>query len=638
MLQRVFVILTCLFWFGSEAVAQTDLTPIKELIQNERLEEAKAELNKLIPTKPKNLDEVNYWLGIVNFQQNDFAAAQSSFQSALKAKGKSPYGHAGMGLLQLNEGNNDAANESLTDAMTFTKGKNTDAEFEIAKAYLTGGTAEIQQAKVILYQIRDKEPDLPLTYILLGDYYKAQGVPELAIEEFEKAKQKDPKYVPAYVSLAELYYEEKDYEKGAQNVSEAIKLDPNYGPAYRIRAELYLISTAPDKYARARNDMKKYVDLAQSDLKARIRYASFLFLTEDYEEMLAEIDAIEKEGESTRVMQRLRGMAYNELGQQDKAIKAMDTYFERSEEKYTIAQDFETYGDIMRAKGDLEKADEYYEKAMAKAEERGQDRSGLYQDIAEDYELEAKKIVAASKGIKKEGKAKLKEAAAQVAKYNELVAEAKRIAAENPEKAKELADQAKEVLAQANALKAESDAKNDEAAAKAEEASEFYPLEAHYRKKVVVQEQENDKKTLKSIYALAKAQYNAEMWEEADKSFIETNEMKVDYAAPYSYRMRVANVMEGMDTTKQDWYLKPVAEDIITAFGEKNPAEMSKTEKQLVLTAYEIMAQYNFNPTQEEGNYHCDDAKPFIEKIYAVDPSYARIQQLADFCEVQGGK
>lgn len=638
MLQRVFVILTCLFWFGSEAVAQVPLTAQRELIETERLEEAKIELTKLIPTKPKNLDEIYYWLGIVSFQQSNFAAAQSSFQAGLKVRSKSPYNHAGMGLIQINEGNNTAANESLTDAMTFTKGKNTDAEFEIAKAYLTGGTAEIQQAKVILYQIRDKEPEIPLTYILLGDYYKVQGVPELAIEEFEKAKQKDPKYVPAYVSLAELYYEEGNYEEGAKNVSEAIKLDPNYGPAYRIRAELYLISTADDKYAKARNDMKKYVDLAQSDLKARIRYASFLFLTEDYEEMLTEIEAIEKEGESTRVMQRLRGMAYNELGQGDKALKAMDTYFERSEEKYTISLDFETYGEILRNQGKLDEANEYYEKAIAKADERGQDRSDLYVELAEGYEKDARRKLSEGKKIKTSSKAKLKEAAAAVGQYNKLIAEAKELAATDPEKAKALAEQAKGVLANAEALQAESIAIGGEAEAKSAEAKEFYPLEAYYRQQVRKQEKSNQEETLAGYYKLAKAQYNSGMWEQADVNFKETNRMKPDYAPPYSYRMRIANVMEGVDTSMQDWYLKPVAEDIIAAFGEKAPADMSKTEKQLVLTALEIMAQYNFNPTQEEGNYHCEEAKPFIEKIYAVDPSYARIQQLADFCEVQGGK
>ena len=56
----------------------------------------------------------------------------------------------------------------------------------------------------------------------------------------------------------------------------------------------------PNKFQLARDDLQKYVSLANSDLKARIRYASFLFLTEDYEEMLGELDAIAAEGENTR--------------------------------------------------------------------------------------------------------------------------------------------------------------------------------------------------------------------------------------------------------------------------------------------------------------------------------------------------
>lgn len=640
MLKRVFWVLSCLLVLGNAVWAQEDpLASVKENIKNERLEDAKAAIDQIIAAKPKNLAECYYWQGIVNFQEGDFSAAENSFMAGLKAKSKNPYPNVGMGLLKFNEGDMTAGNEYLTNAVAFNKGKDVQADYEAAKAYLTGGQSEIDEAKVILYDIRTSNPDLPETYIRLGEYYMGKNVPELAIEEFENAKAKDPNYVPAYVSLAELYYDEKDFAKGFENVQQAIKLDPDYGPSYRIRGELYLLAKAeavPNKFELARDDLQKYVELADSDLKARIRYASFLFLTQDYDEMLAELDAIAKEGENTRVMDRLRGMAFNELGQIDKAKAAMDAYFDRSEEKYTISQDYQTYGDILRNEGKFEESLEYYDQAIEKASARGDDKSGLYGDIAEEYGKEAAKINKAAKGISAEGKAKLREAAAKVQEYNSTVGQAKELAATDPEKAKELADKAKEILASAEALQAESKAKDAEAAEKRKEADKFYPMEAFFREVVVKNEVQDQKTSLQSYYKLAKAQYNSEMWEKADKNFIEVNKLKPDYSPPYSYRMRIANAMERKDTASQEWFLKPVAEDIISAFGEKE--EMSKTEKTLVLTAYEIMAQYNFNPTGEDGNYHCSDAKPFIEKILTLDPNYTRIQQLAEFCEAQGGK
>ncbi len=641
MLQRVFLVLSCLLVLGTVVRAQDEdpLASVKDKIKNERLEEARQEIDAIIASEPKNLDECYYWKGIISFQQGDFPAAENSFMTGLKEKSKSPFANIGMGLIKLNEGDMTTGNEFLTNGTAYNKGKNVQADFEAAKAYLKGGQDEIDQAKVLLYDIRTRYPDLPETYILLGQYYMGKGVPELAIEEFENAKAKDPNYTPAYVALAELYYGEKEFAKGFENVQQAIKLDPAYGPSYRIRGELYLLAKAeqvPNKFELARNDLKKYVELAQSDLKARIRFASFLFLTGDYEEMLTELDAISKEGENTRVMDRLRGMAYNELGKQDKAKAAMDSYFSRSEEKYTISQDYKTYGDILRNEGKFEESVEYYEKAIEKAAAKNEDRSGLFEEIADEYARKAAMIEKASEEIEEEGKNKLRSAAAKVEKYNSLVGEAKDIAATDPEKAKALAEEAKATLADAEALQAESKAKDAEAEEKLKEANQFFPKEAFYREMFVSQQAKNDKKDLQSYYKLAKAQYNAEMWEKADASFKEVHKLKADYSPPYSYRMRIANQLEKKDEATMDWYLKPVAEDIISVFGEKE--DLSKTETQLVLTSYEILAQYHFNPTGAEGNYHCTDAKPYIEKILTIEPGYARIQQLAEFCASQGGK
>ncbi len=85
MLQRLFWVLSCLLILSLSAQAQDPLASVKDKIKNERLEEAKSELGTIIAAKPKNLDECYYWQGIINFYQDTYSAAQTSFPAGLTA-------------------------------------------------------------------------------------------------------------------------------------------------------------------------------------------------------------------------------------------------------------------------------------------------------------------------------------------------------------------------------------------------------------------------------------------------------------------------------------------------------------------------------------------------------------------------
>ncbi|MEO1448380.1 MAG: tetratricopeptide repeat protein, partial [Bacteroidota bacterium] len=295
----------------SGVLAQADLTNAIANIRAEKFSDAQTELQGFLGAKQKNTDQIYYWLGYIAYQQEAYDRAKTQFEQSVGAKSKSPFGNAGLAVIALKEDKLADAKEYFDNAVAFNKGKDIEADFAIAEAYLEGGSSEIQQAKVILYGTRDKAPDNPQSYILLGEYYKKQGVIELAIEELEKAISKAPDYVPAYVYLAELYYEQgketknaEDFNKGFGYAQQAIKKNPEYAPAYRIRGELYLLLK---EYQKARDDLKKYVSLAGNDRRARIRYASFLFLAEDYEQALKELNSIDT---TTNVMRRLKGIAY----------------------------------------------------------------------------------------------------------------------------------------------------------------------------------------------------------------------------------------------------------------------------------------------------------------------------------------
>ncbi|RMG75769.1 MAG: hypothetical protein D6722_00415 [Bacteroidetes bacterium] len=621
MLNRVLTFCASLLMLlGSHvAMAQADLTQVIEFIRQEKYDEAESILNGYLGEKQKNADEIYYWLGYIRIQQEAYVQAQTFFQRGLDEKAKSPLNHAGMGRLALIEDRLFDAREALDKAMDYSKGKDPEVAYAVAEALLIGGPDERGKAKQILYDLRDKYPDDPRPSIYLGEYYKKQGVRELAIEELEKAITKDPSYVPAYAYLAELYYEQgqetgssDDFRTGLENANKAIELNPDYAPAYRVRGELMLLAK---EYKQARNDYEKYVSLTDGDLKAQIRFASFLFLTEEYQECLDRLNAIDT---TTNVMRRIRGMSLNKLGRREEAKSAMDDYFANvKKEEYIIWQDYEVYGNILREMGDLDAADEYYQKMILKNPER----ASVFQDLAEAYNMDARRLEKQASDMKKARIEALKEAQAATDQYNALRDTL-------PDEAKVQFDIREAKLAEAEKLEAE--------AIEAEAAAlRLYPLEAHYRQKALDYAEPIG---LSHYYDLAKAQYNAEMWEEADKNFQEVHGLKADYLPPYSYRLRIANFMENADTTGMDWFVLKPAQDIVDVWGGMDPNTIGNSEKGALLIAYEILANYYFNPTGEDGNYHCEEAKPYLEKIFALDPNYSRVNQLADYCEVSAGR
>ncbi len=597
--------------------AQADLTDEIQLIRGEKFDEATAGLNDLLKEKQKNEDEIYYWLGLIDYQRESYASASENFRKALSADKKSPYALAGMARIAFLEERLADANEYLLEALNRLKGKDPQAHFAVAEAFLMGGPSEIGEAKKILYVAREDFPENPRSHILLADYYKAQGVPSLAIEEYEIAKKKAPEYVPSYASLAELKYEEgletgvgTTLQEGLNNANKAIELNPNFAPAYRIRGELWLLAK---EYQRARDDLQKYVQLTDSDLGARIRYASFLFLSENYQEAIDEIAAIEQDT-LTNVMLRLKSMSLNKLGNSEQAQQTMDTYFDRvKKEEYILWQDYDTYGDIMRTMGDLETADEYYAKAITK----NSARSKKYEELAGSYRSAGRALDKEIRAIKKEMVSDTKIANNFIAKGNEAVRS-------------EDAETAKAMFAKRDSLLAEIEAAQAEIAEKQAAAMAEYELEAHYRQLALDMA---DPVELTHHYRLGMAHYNAENYKIADKVFIQASELKQDWETPYQYRMQCAYYLEQADTSSNEWLARDVAEDVIEVWGDKDPESLSKDAKQLVLVSYEVMANYNFNPTGEDGNYNCEDANPWIEKIYAIDPDYSRIQGLADYCE-----
>ena len=554
MLKRLFVLVVCGLFVGSFQLSAQSLDEAKSLINEENYSEAVQVLNTLIGQEDDN-PEFYYWKGTALFESGDFSGADNAFKAGIKAKNRYPYNHVGIARLLIKEGKSYEADEILTKkALYYDKGRDVNVKFAVAAAYIED--KEFKKAEVFLLQGQSEAPDNPASYIALGDYYYQKDVAELALDQYMKAIDLAPEFVPGYTRVGQMKIESQEYDEGAKYLNKAIEIDPEFAPSYKYRGELWLKAK---RFEQARDDYKKYVELAGNDLAARIRYASFLFLSENYTEAISELETL-KQDTITNVMRRLTGMAYHKMGDQDKAKANMDDYFANIKPEYTIKDDYEAYGRIMLAQGNLEEADKNFDKMVSFDAEN----VSIYEKLASEFEALGK--------------------AARKAKDKET-------------------------------------------------ALENYGKEAHYRELYL---DNSVAKSLKLYYTTAKANFYSENYEKAEQYFDEVLNLKNDYTPPYQFLMQMAykkdQAIKAADTSAVSWEVKGPAERVVATFGEKAPEELKKSERNLILTSYEILANYNFDPNGD-ANYNCGAAKPFIDKILAIDPEYARIKPLTDYCD-----
>lgn len=151
-------------------------------------------------------------------------------------------------------------------------------------------------------------------------------------------------------------------------IKEMIRLEQHAQASQLLKAQ---------DYENARDNYKKYVELTGNDLYAQQRYASFLFLTKDYQQTVKVLESLDT---TTNLSLRLLGMAYLELGEPQKSRAYMMRYFAQMKEAYTIPTDWLTRGKAQMAVGEEEGAMEDFEKAQ----EMDPAQVEIWKDIADE--------------------------------------------------------------------------------------------------------------------------------------------------------------------------------------------------------------------------------------------------------------
>ncbi len=327
-----------------EAITKTD---------NERFEAAAADFRALI-AKDANKGDYYFYYGENFFKSDNIDSAFIMYKKGTEVQPTNGLNYAGLGKVQLMQGNDKEGNANLFKAKTLGA-KNATVFMKIAEAYIIvpNPYKNLTEANKLLADAMKWEPKNPEVHLMMGDCILEQNPTEGsgAIKEYDEALKLNPKSAKGVLRKGKLYYRGRNYNVALENYKQAITIDPNFAPAYMEMAELYQLAGQPGT---ALEMIKKYLELNGGSFYAHKKFAGYLLLNKMYAETAAETEENLKKDPTNGYQLRYRGYAFDEMGDKTdkdantKGLDAMNKFFEVAEK-----QKIKIMVDDYRHKGNL---------------------------------------------------------------------------------------------------------------------------------------------------------------------------------------------------------------------------------------------------------------------------------------------
>jgi predicted Zn-dependent protease len=254
--------------------AQSGSSPTEEaqrLISRGQLSQAETLLDSLASQQPE-LAGVERMRGMIHYQRNEFAAANSSFEKAIGQDGNDLQATQMRGVTLYRMGQPAAAIPLLEHANSPIASDNADGTYVLAVCYLDVHRYDdarrifAQQYKLpadsagsYLFMARmllrrnfpveseqmarkalELEPRLPLAHLLLGQLALARSQAAEAVTEFEAERKINPMDGEVYERLGDSYLRASRYEDAQQALNCALLLEPNSTGPYILLGQVLL--------------------------------------------------------------------------------------------------------------------------------------------------------------------------------------------------------------------------------------------------------------------------------------------------------------------------------------------------------------------------------------------------------------
>ena len=244
---------------------------------------------------------------------------------------------------ELAQTNIKEAEELIAEATQITK--STNVLIEGAEAFTHYKNKNTEKAKSFLDKVVLIDPKNKEALLLYGDIYTELNNGSLAADYYNRALDLDKSSARAIVSKGRLYKRSTNYEGAAREFENAISIEPSYAPAYRELGETYI---KLGKLGPAKEQYKKYLELSKNNCGARIRYATFLFISKNYTEALSELNQVQQRCDTNNLtMLRLLSYCYYETKDTAKGLNTINHLFRLLTTEKRTGKDLEYYGKFL---------------------------------------------------------------------------------------------------------------------------------------------------------------------------------------------------------------------------------------------------------------------------------------------------
>jgi tetratricopeptide (TPR) repeat protein len=325
-----------------------DINQAKKAIDAEQFESAKTILKSIINAKPSN-GTASFYLGNVYMLQNNIDSAKIYYQKGLTGSEGARLNNIGFGLIDLDNGNAEAAEQKFALATKDLKKKDIEEYIFIGRAYTFSLKPDYKKAIEYLTKaklINSQDPQLNLA---LGNAYFGDKNQNDAYSSYRNAYSLDNTLIRAKMQLGVLLKGAKAYTEAIKAFDEVIAINSNYGPVYRELAETYYLwgRNEPSKYRvyvdKALVNYEKYLSLTDYSINSRMRHADFLVLAGEYKALELEANKmVELDKVNPRILRYL-GFSAFQNGNFEVAIKSLESFIGNATNK-VIALDYQTLG------------------------------------------------------------------------------------------------------------------------------------------------------------------------------------------------------------------------------------------------------------------------------------------------------